>query len=256
MTAAPTSRTQGERADQTRARILDAAIGQFAENGLAGARTEQIAEAAGVNKALLYYYFKSKEELYRSAIESVADGVRAANLAVLESQASPGERFVALVLQHFDRILTKRNFQSLMQQEMIRLHRGESNALSPIVERVFRPLMERMGEVIAEGIASGELIQTDAMQMHYSAMGANAFYFLSAPMMQVLLGTDPLEHKAMEHRRRASILYLGQAIFVDRAHGAQVAERVLAASPIPEGAEYIGHPMHGLRGKHKFFFKR
>ena len=64
MPATTPTRTQTERADQTRARILDAAVREFSENGLAGARTEQIAEAAGVNKALLYYYFKSKEALY------------------------------------------------------------------------------------------------------------------------------------------------------------------------------------------------
>jgi TetR/AcrR family transcriptional regulator len=254
-TTLPT-RTQAERADQTRARILEAAIGQFSENGLAGARTEQIAAAAGVNKALLYYYFKSKDELYKAAVESVADGVRAAHLAVLESQTSPGERFVALVLQHFDRILTNRSFQSLMQQEMIRLHRGESDAFSPIVVRVFRPLMERIGELVAEGIAAGELIHTDALQMHYSAMGANVLYFLSAPMMQALLGSDPLERTAMEQRRTASIRFLGQALFIDRAHGAEVAERVLAASPMPECAEFGVHAMHGLRGKNKFFVKR
>jgi AcrR family transcriptional regulator len=69
MTTSVPTRTQTERADQTRARILDAAIHEFSENGLAGARTEQIAEEAGVNKALLYYYFKGKEELYVAALE-------------------------------------------------------------------------------------------------------------------------------------------------------------------------------------------
>ena len=95
MTPPPPSRTQAERADQTRARILDAAVRQFSENGLAGARTEQIAEAAGVNKALLYYYFKSKEALYDAALEAVAEGVRATSMAVLEADASAGERLPA-----------------------------------------------------------------------------------------------------------------------------------------------------------------
>jgi len=52
---------------------------------LAGARTEQIAEEAGVNKALLYYYFKSKEDLYAAALESVFESVRDANIAVLQA---------------------------------------------------------------------------------------------------------------------------------------------------------------------------
>jgi len=48
---------------------------------MAGARTEQIAEAAGVNKALLYYYFNSKQALYDAALESVADRVVASSIA-------------------------------------------------------------------------------------------------------------------------------------------------------------------------------
>ena len=57
----------------TRAAILEAAEGIFAEVGLAGARIDAIAGAAGINKAMLYYYFKSKEGLYRAVLEGVAN---------------------------------------------------------------------------------------------------------------------------------------------------------------------------------------
>ena len=87
MKQTPPARPQTERADQTRARILDAAIRQFSDNGLAGARTEQIAEEAGVNKALIYYYFEGKDALYKAALESVAQGVLATNMALLEADA-------------------------------------------------------------------------------------------------------------------------------------------------------------------------
>jgi len=65
MTPHSNTEAQAERSAETRSRILDAALSEFAANGLAGARTEQIAQSAGVNKALLYYYFESKEKLYR-----------------------------------------------------------------------------------------------------------------------------------------------------------------------------------------------
>ena len=55
---------------ETRATILKAAEQIYAEHGLAGARTDAIAAAAGVNKALLYYYFKSKEGLYQAVVGS------------------------------------------------------------------------------------------------------------------------------------------------------------------------------------------
>jgi TetR/AcrR family transcriptional regulator len=236
MTAPIPTRTQAERADHTRARILDAAVRQFSANGLAGARTEQIAEEAGVNKALLYYYFQGKEALYAAALEAVAEGVRASSMAVFEIEASAGERFLLSALNQFDRIHSNPGFQSLMQQEMIRLHRGEANALTPLVDSIFRPLMARMQDVLDEGIRSGELVSVDPTQMRLAALGANVLYFLSAPMMRLIEGTDPLERDALAFRRRSAIEYLGQTIFVDREHGARVAALVLARVPMPENS--------------------
>jgi TetR/AcrR family transcriptional regulator len=49
-------------------------------------------------------------------------------------------------------------------------------------------------------------------------------------------GFDPLEKRALEFRRKAAIEYLGQAIFIDRQLGAQLAALVLAATPMPESS--------------------
>jgi TetR/AcrR family transcriptional regulator len=228
------TRPQTDRADQTRARILDAAISEFSSNGLAGARTERIAGAAGVNKALLYYYFRSKEELYEAALEAVVETVRESSFAVLESEAAAGEKFLRIALNHFDRIYSKREFQSLMQQEMVRLHRGESNALGPIAIKFMRPLWARVKEVVEEGIATGELISVEWTQFIYAGLGANIFYFLSAPMTKIAQGTDPLEPGALKFRRKAAIEYLGQSIFIDRSRGARIAAGVLADTLMPK----------------------
>ena len=65
-----------DRADQTRKNILRAAIREFSAHGLAGARTDAIAESARVNKALLYYYFKSKQAAFTTAaFEEIASAV-------------------------------------------------------------------------------------------------------------------------------------------------------------------------------------
>jgi TetR/AcrR family transcriptional regulator len=238
MQTALANKIQTERADATRARILEAAINEFSENGLAGARTEQIAEAAGVNKALLYYYFQGKEALYAAALELVAERAVASNLAVLDSKRSAGERMVHFALNHFDRIYSHRSFHSLLQQELMRLQRGEENALTPLVERVFRPMMSRIQELLAEGMRTGELIQVDEWQIFYASLGANVFYFLSGPVIGILRETDVYTRKALVARRKAAVEFLGQAIFCDRKHGARVAARVLAATPMPEGRNF------------------
>ncbi len=246
MKLAASVRTQAERADQTRARILDAAIGEFSENGLAGARTEQIAAAAGVNKALLYYYFRSKEALYAAALEAVAERVVASGLATINSKWSAGERLVRFALNHFDRIHSQRAFQSLMQQELMRFRQGEKNAFAPLVETVFRPMTGRLKELLAEGMRTQELICVDDWQMMYAALGANVFYFLSGPVMGILQGKNLFERKALKARRKAAVEYLGQTIFCDRRHGARIAARVLADTPMPESGDFKIFEVKGI----------
>jgi TetR/AcrR family transcriptional regulator len=244
--ARASARTQADRADQSRARILESAIAEFSENGLAGARTEQIAESAGVNKALLYYYFQSKEALYAAAIESVAGKTVANSMAAMSGKRSPGERLANFVLNHFDRIHSQHTFQSLMQQEMLRLRQGESDGGSSLIEKVFRPMMGVIKDLLAEGMRTGELIRVDEWQMMYAALGANVFYFLSSPVMGMLIGGNLLEPKALKARRRHAIEYLGQTVFTDRRHGARVAQRVLARTPMPKSG-----PLHMFEARTK-----
>jgi TetR/AcrR family transcriptional regulator len=121
-----------------------------------------------------------------------------------------------------------------MQHEMIRLRSGEAAALNPIVEKFFRPMGDKMFALAEEGIRSGELVPVEPTQLLYAALGPNVFYFLSAPMMRLISEKDALEPDALAFRRKATIEFLGQAFFMDRAYGACVAARVLADTPMPE----------------------
>src|SRR5579863_3309665 len=223
-----------DRSSETRTRILNAALREFSALGMAGARMDQIAAAAGVNKALLYYHFDSKENLYAAALEMIAGRVRDQSMSVFLLKATPGERLIRSALNHFDRILTQGEFQSLMQQEMMRMHQGEDSAMSIVVKRVFAPMQAMHQSMVREGIASGELIDADWMQIHLSTLGANVFYFLAAPVWRLLMEFEPFAPEVLKARRRAMVEFLGQTVFVDRAHGAELAAKVLDDTPMPE----------------------
>jgi TetR/AcrR family transcriptional regulator len=227
-----------EPAEETRKAILRAAIAEFSAHGLAGARTDAIAESAKVNKALLYYYFKSKNDLYLAAIDEVAGIVVERTLAAFHPKHSAGERLLRMALGHFDRILTQREFQSLMQQEMVRMRSGESEAMPLLVRKLFGPMLKKLQETVKEGMRSGELCEMDWLQVVYAMLGANVFYFLSAPMMRQSLPFDPMSDAAIAMRRTALVKYLGKALFVNRVRGTKLAKRVLAATPIPNGKKF------------------
>ena len=238
MAAHSPARLQQERADQTKARILEAATQAFGEHGLAGARTAQIAAAAGVNKALLYYYFRSKDELYDATLDAAAQQIVSRSMETLNTGGSAGERLVQFALNHFDRIHSQQTFQNLMHQEMTRVYRGEKNALSSIVEKVFRPTTERFFELVAEGQGTGELIAASAWQLMNAALGANTFYYLSMPVVRLLTERDLLSEEQLRRQRKAAVEYLGMTIFSDRANGAAVAARVLASTPMPPSGDF------------------
>src|SRR5579863_9201985 len=209
-----THESAADRSAETRDRILDAAVREFSENGLAGARTEQIAAAAGVNKALLYYYYESKDKLYAAALEMVSARVRDRSMAVFLRDASPGERMLRAALDHFDRILTQREFQTLMQHEMMRLHKGEEGEILILVKRIFAPLHAMFQSLVREGIATGELIEADWLQMVLVALGGNVLYFLSAPVWRHILDFEPFDRQALQARRVALVEFLGKAVFI------------------------------------------
>ena len=224
-----------DRALETKERILKAALEEFAAEGLAGARMERLAAAAGVNKALLYYYFESKEKLYDAAVELSAAEIRDKTLALfLDKEASAGEKLLRAALGHFDRILAQQEFQSLMQQEMTRLHKGESSAAETIVKKVFIPVITVYQALVREGVASGELVPLDWLQIHLSSLGANVFYFLSAPIWRMILNRDPFMPEDLQARRWGLVEFLGWAIFSDREYGLKLAKKVFEDTPMPE----------------------
>ena len=223
-----------ERSADTRTRILAAALSEFAANGFAGARTQRIAAAADVNKALLYYYFESKEKLYQVTRELCAGRIRGGLMAVYVGEGTPGERILRTALNHFDRTMGQQEAQVLFQQEILRLHKKESHSTPLIAKRMFASMVTLFRVLVRQGIASGELIPVDWMQMQLSTLGANIFYFLSEPLWRKVLPLDPPDAEVLRKRREHLVRFLGQTIFTDRQHGAKLAERVLTESPMPE----------------------
>src|SRR5208337_3090144 len=114
--AAPRARN----AAASRGAILEHAIAEFATQGVAGARTAAIAEAAGVNKALLYYYFKDKESLYCAALQAVFSGLVEEVLPMLKGPLPPGEKLLRLARLHFEYLIHHPNYPRLIQQELSR----------------------------------------------------------------------------------------------------------------------------------------
>jgi TetR/AcrR family transcriptional regulator len=107
------------RPQQSRGAILQAAVREFAREGVAGARTDAIARAAKVNKALLYYYFKDKEALYGAVLDQVFGGLIACVGEVLSRDLPPRDKIIAYAGAHFDYVASHPLYPRIVQGEMM-----------------------------------------------------------------------------------------------------------------------------------------
>src|SRR5438128_6238654 len=147
--------------EESRSAILRAAVQEFAEHGIAGARTDAIARAAHVNKALLYYYFKDKETLYGAVLDDVFSRLKDVVLQPLQSEMLPRRKVLAYVGAYFDFIAGNPLYPKLVQREMMRAGRGRSPHLKHSVEEHFRPIYREVSLLLNQGIAAGEFRPRD-----------------------------------------------------------------------------------------------
>ena len=168
--------TPANEAPATRASILAAARAEFASAGLSGARVNRIAEVAGVNKQLIYYYFGNKESLYRASLESVYLEIRAMERELNLADSPPVEAMKALVGFSFDYLARHPEFIGLVT------HENASGADFVRESRVIRdsgsPLIELIGKTLRRGVRGGDFVAgIDPVHLYISVAGMSWFYF-------------------------------------------------------------------------------
>ena len=212
------SRPLGSRGqpEESRASILQAAAKEFAELGIAGARTDAIAREAQVNKALLYYYFKDKETLYGAVLDDAFSGMRSRVFQALDSDLPPREKIIAYVGAYFDFIASSQIYPKLMQREMMRAREGHSQHIDRLVKTYFQPIYQRVGELLNKGIAEGEFRRVDPAHFIPSMVAMIIFYFSSAPVMQRIVHFNPLTPRRIAERRAAVLDFISAALFQPR----------------------------------------
>ncbi|SDF73547.1 CerR family C-terminal domain-containing protein [Sporolituus thermophilus] len=187
----------------TPAKLIEVATALFAEKGFAAVSIREVAKAAGVNSALIAYYFGNKEGLYRELLEThfsrMADGIA----AIAAENLPPHERIIRFA-----------NFLLQLHHEnprLIRLATREITNPSSCFETIVKKYIERnyrfLLEAIQEGVATGDF--RPDINPGYAALslaGIINFYFLAQPLVSQLL--PPYTAHDREYGRQAIEVYL------------------------------------------------
>jgi TetR/AcrR family transcriptional regulator len=198
-----------QRGTETRAAILRAAEDLFARAGVDGARTEAIASAAGVNKALLYYYFKSKEDIYLAVLESHRKAFLERALEILSQKRPAREVLLEFLAAHFDFISSHRHYPGLFQRSMM----GGGPRVAKVMGERIRPMASKMAALLRRGMREGEFRTFDVGHTALSLVGLTVFYFNAAPIIQLVSGKDPFREENVQKRKREVLRFIRYALF-------------------------------------------
>jgi len=189
----------------TRQRILDAGEREFAARGFAGARLREIAEAAGVQPALIHHYFTDKQGLYRAVLD------RALLPTSTESWSLLGSRrdlegllagFIDLLLHFY---AENRNLLSILRHEAL----SGSSVLVELTKERTLPIIEALSRFLEERQAAGEVrADVPAREIIVAGMSMVVYPFVEEGMLEVMMPSVLLRDEASLERRKQAILTL------------------------------------------------
>lgn len=193
-----------------RVRLFDAAVREFATHGLAGARTDAIAKAAGVNIALLFYYYSNKERLYVAVMEEVFEQWSRALRGPLESKGSPRQRILAYVDAFYDFVAASVWRPRLVQQELMRS--THPTAIRKLLKMYVRPIHIKFLKLVREGIADHSFRQVDVENFYFSTTAIISHYFTNTSAIAAISGTNPVSPARVKTRKRAVMDLISAAL--------------------------------------------
>lgn len=168
---------------ETENKILKAAKEVFLQKGRDGARMQEIAERAGLNKALLHYYFRSKEKLYQTVLQLTLRRFIEGFMFAGEQEESFDQFLRRFINDYIDQLVEHEHVVRFILWEL----QGGGQQIVEIMRAIFRehgysqpPVLDR----VRQAVAGGHIRQTDPMQFFMNLIGMCVYPFLAEPLLE------------------------------------------------------------------------
>jgi TetR/AcrR family transcriptional regulator len=195
------TKVQRRNPEATRRKLLVAARREFAASGLAGARVDEIAARAGVNKQLVYHYFGDKDALYLAVLEWVYEEIREQERRLNLEGLPPEQAIRKLIEASFDHLAAHPDFIVLLNDE----NRGGARHVrgSKRLEAMHSPLVSMVSQILKQGTRNRTFRRgIDPVQLYISIAGLSYFFFSNTPTLSAIFGKDLGSPTALRVRRK------------------------------------------------------
>ena len=164
----------------SRERVFAAAAAEFAARGYAGANMDRIARAARLNKAMIYYHFKSKAALYREILRDMFTAVRTRVGAVAASDVPPEDKIRAYVAAIAIEAEARPHFPPIWLREIAE---GAGHVDAATLSYV-RDVLAALGGIIAEGVRAGRFQPAHPLLVQGGIIAPLMFFLATGPLRQ------------------------------------------------------------------------
>ncbi len=193
-------------------RILEAALSEFAHKGKDGARTQRIADAAGINKAMLHYYYRTKERLYEAAFDFVFQRL----LASFGRSVEEADSFAAMLERFIDGYISFVRSSPVIARFLVAENLGGGDVMGKNLKRLLESEEPTLPRILIKGfedaIDRGEIRPVDPWQTVISVLSICIFPMILQPTLAVAIEArgETIEDFWNERRRHAfDLVYHG-----------------------------------------------
>lgn len=188
-------------ADSTEQKIFDAAQTVFLQKGMDGAKMQEIADLAGINKALLHYYYRSKEKLYESVARAILGKAVPVVQQIIENEL-PLEEKIRRFIDFYIGLISRNTFIPLFILTEINKHpeRFIDNVLPKDL-----PRPEVFSRQVEAEIAAGRIRPIKPQHLLVNTIALCVFPFIGKPMIRIFLGMGAGEMKLFMEERKAQV---------------------------------------------------
>lgn len=201
----------------TQDKILEAARKVFIRDGFDGARMQEIASEAGINKALLHYYYKNKESLFNLVFEDAFAAFVPKLHAIFSGNTSAVEKLCAYVETHVELLMEKPDLPIFVVHE---IHRDPDRFFSNLLSKMPGPppFAQFMDQLVSE-MEAGKIRRMDPRFVWMNVMGMTVFPFVAAPLMSRMLLTDKETYLMLLKERVSSVQqFIQSSLLIHESH--------------------------------------
>jgi TetR/AcrR family transcriptional regulator len=195
----------GKAKTDTKTRILDAADAIFVQRGIDGARMQEIADHAGLNKALLHYHFRSKADLARAVWLRIASSFAPAIIQMMASDLSLDEKIDRFVDAYHTKLTRHPYLLAYVISEAVRHPDFAEAFYSPERHEAVRRMLDRLREQIDERAKAKQVAPISTDQFFITLVSGCLFPFAAQPMIGDVLGLRPAGVRQFMKRRRTEL---------------------------------------------------